>query len=94
MRFLYLVFLVFVALGQATMNIGNLWFAHDNQRFLSLHDSTNRIHIHRPKNMDILDEIAGQPKLTLRNFYPWWKRIFAIKLGKCKYALLCPLQNF
>ena len=86
MRFSYLAFLVLVALGQATMNIGNLWFAHDNQRYLSLHESkTNRILSHRPKSIgDHLDEITGQPQLTLRNFYPWWKRIFAIKLGKCK----------
>ena len=86
MRFSYLAFLVLVALGQATMNIGNLWFAHDNQRYLSLHDSnTNRILSQRPKNIgDHLDELTVQPKLTLRPFYPWWKRIFAIKLGKCK----------
>ena len=86
MRFSHLAFLVLVALGQATMNTGNLWFAHDNQRYLSLHDSnTDGILIHRPKNIaDHLDEITGQPKLTLRHFYPWWKRIFAIKLGKCK----------
>ena len=96
---MFLAFTAFVTFTQATMNLGNLWFAHNNNGHLLPTRDEQRYIPTIPKDNDILwNEGDNQPEvIKLKFVYPWWENYSKwskiIRFKKCKLTFTVNVVN-
>ena len=81
-----LAFLAFAATCEATMNLGTLWFAHNDGQYFPLGQTRS----HTPKKLGHYTTFKdGSESTSGRLVQPWWENYYrwsrAIRLRKCKF---------